>query len=158
MNYNKDNNDSDKNEGFSHSFKFNGKSISMLEFLTLMNNELQSDKPEGFLPVLATLEREQAMFLIEMTHGGKLNPSYNAYGFILLKSLCDNDEQVFMMYAQGAEFIKSTGLIDDETLATLEKDARESVKKLFKDGKFVHLDEDSVLKVKKTKKNKKKKE
>jgi hypothetical protein len=76
--------------------------------VAMLNSFLTSENPIVFMPSIATIDRAAALALLELAHNGKLSPSYQSYGYLLVLTLAGTPEKAVNLFANGCKFIKST--------------------------------------------------
>lgn len=73
--------------------------------LAHINSVITSENPEEFMPDLSQCDRKTAMMLLELTHRGKLSPSYHAYGVILMLAMLGNYKSAKKAFSSGLQFL-----------------------------------------------------
>lgn len=83
------------------------------EQLAELNSIVVLSEPAEFMPYLVGMNRENALAVLELTHRGKLSPSYQIYGFLLMLSLMGDIRAVVNQYKNGIDYLKQKGIFPD---------------------------------------------
>lgn len=77
-----------------------------------LNSVLTHENPMYFMPSIAHISRDDALSLLELVHSGKLSPSYQSYGYLLVLSLAGTQKKAVKLFSDGMHYLRSR----DETL------------------------------------------
>jgi len=77
------------------------------EVIAALNSIVTQTEPIDFLKEFHDISRENAFVILELTHRGRLAPSYQCYGYLTLVVLAGSPENAMAMYSSGVNWIKS---------------------------------------------------